>query len=256
VSPPPRGVAPGLGELYAAFDSPPHSIVAFLQHLVEACELPQPLRVLDVGCGPGRLLGPLDRLRWEVTGIEPNPEFAAAAREVARTSRRLSVREGGFLDVDDREAFDLVCAINSSFAHLLTAGERRDAVLRMHEALRTGGLLFLDVPNFPWVLKHFRAPEPDPSVVQGREVTLHRRHEIDYHDALFTTSDEYVFADGADANVRLVHRYAMVTYPELEFHLREAGFVDLLTFNDFDSRAPERIRGGRILVAARRPAED
>ena len=244
---------PGLSELYAAFDSPPHSIVAFLQYLAGAYELPQPLRVLDAGCGPGRLLSPLERLRWEVTGLEPNAEFAAAAREVARPSRRLSVRAGGFLDVDDRAAFDLICAINSSFAHLLTPAERSVAVLKMRDALRPGGVLFLDLPNFPWILMNFRAPEPDTAVVQGREVTLHRRHEIDYHDALFTTSDEYVFADGTDANVRFVHRYAMVTFPEIEFHLREAGFVELRTFNGVDSRAPERIRGGRILVAARKP---
>lgn len=246
---------PVLSELYAAFDSPPHSIVAFLQYLADAYELRQPLRVLDAGCGPGRLLSPLERLRWEVTGLEPNPEFAAAAREVARTSRRLSVREGGFLDVDDREAFDLICAINSSFAHLLTPAERQGAVLKMHDALRPGGVLLLDVPNFPWILRNFRAPEPDPSVVHGREVTLHRRHEIDYHDALFTTTDEYVFGDEADAHVRLVHRYAMVTCPELEYQLREAGFVELRTFTGFDARAPERIRGARILVAARKPVE-
>jgi SAM-dependent methyltransferase len=246
---------PGLSELYAAFDSPPHSIVAFLQYLAGAYELAPPLRVLDAGCGPGRLLGPLERLRWDVTGLEPNPEFAAAARDVARTSRRLSVREGGFLDVDDREAFDLICAINSSFAHLLTPAERSEAVRRMRDALRPGGVLFLDLPNFPWILKHFRAPEADPSVVQGRQVALHRRHEIDYHDALFTTRDEYVFAEGAEANVRLVHRYAMVTLPEIEFHLREAGFVDVRTFEGFDSRAPERITGARILVAARTPAD-
>ena len=247
--------SPGLAELYAAFDSPPHSIVAFLQYLAEAYELPQPLRVLDAGCGPGRLLGPLERLRWEITGLEPNPEFASAAREVARTSRRLSVRDGGFLDLDDREAFDLVCAINSSFAHLLTPGERAAAVLKMRDALRPGGVLFLDVPNYPWILKNFRAPEPDPSLVQGREVTLYRRHEIDCHDALFTTSDEYVFADGADPSVRLVHRYAMLTWPELESQLVHAGFSDLHTFNGFASRRPERIEGGRMLVAARRPVE-
>ena len=158
--------------------------------------------------------------------------------------------------MEDREAFDLICAINSSFAHLLTPAERHSAVLKMRDALRPGGVLFLDLPNFPWILKNFRAPEPDPSVVHGREVTLHRHHEIDYHDALFTTSDEYVFEDGGDANVRLVHRYAMVTYPDLELDLREAGFAELRTFNGFDSRAPRRIRGARILVAARKPTAD
>lgn len=244
---------PTLSELYTASDSDPAPIVAFLQALAASYHLPQPLHVLDLGCGPGRLLGPLERLRWQITGMEPNTDFFAAARVSVQASRRVSVRHGGFLDLDDSDAFDLAIAVNSAFAHLLLPVERAEALQRIHDALRPGGVVFLDLPNFIWILKNYREPEPYTFTALGQQVTLHRRHEIDFHAATMTTTDEYVFAGNAEPDVQLVHAYGMATLPELRHHLHEAGFADLRTFNGYDSRGDERLTGPRIVLAARKP---
>jgi SAM-dependent methyltransferase len=242
-----------LSDLYAAFDSPPTQIVAFLQGLVERYRLARPPRVLDVGCGPGRLLRPLAQLHWEVTAMEPNADFFASARAAAKESRRIQVEPGGFQDIDSVEAFDLVLGVNSSFAHLSRAGERSDALHRVHRALRPGGIVFLDLPNFLWILKHDRPRPPFSSTVQGREVTLHREHEIDYHEATLTTTDRYVYTDGASPPVELVHAYGMTTLAELSFFLSDAGFAGIHTYNGYESVEPERLTGARMLVVAQRP---
>lgn len=247
-------MTPTLAELYTASDSDPAPVVAFLQALAASYDLPQPLHALDLGCGPGRLLGPLERLRWQVTGMEPNPDFFAAARASVQASRRVSVRHGGFLDLDDSDAFHLAIAVNSSFAHLLFPSERADALQRIHDALRPGGVVFLDLPNFVWILKHYRQPEPYAFIALGQQVTLHRRHEIDVHAATMTTVDEYVFAGSREPEVRLIHAYGMATLPEFQHHLREAGFEDVRTFNGYDSRRDERLTGPRILLTAQKPS--
>lgn len=243
---------PRLSELYVASDSDPAHIVEFVRWLAESYALPQPLHVLDAGCGPGRLLGPLERLRWRVTGMEPNPDFFAAARAFAQSSRRVEVVQGGFLDIGQGEEFDLVVAINSSFAHLLLPAERAEALRRIHDALRPGGVVCIDLPNFMWILKNYRQPEPYTFTAQGESVTLVRRHEIDFHDAAFITTDEYVYVDGRVGD-RLVHSYGMTTLPELRHHLDEAGFVEVRTFNGYASRADERLSGPRMILSARRP---
>lgn len=246
-------MTPTLAELYNASDSDPSQVVAFLRALVAGYDVAQPPHVLDLGCGPGRLLAPLERLRWQVTGMEPHPGFVAAAREVARGSRRVSVRECGFLDLDDEAAFDVVIAVNSAFAHLLSPADRADALQRIHTALRPGGVVFLDLPNFLWLLKHYRAPEPYAFTALGREVTLHRHHEIDFHAAVFTTTDEYVFAGETAPAETMVHAYGMSTPAELRHHLDTLGFGDVRTFNGYDSRGSETLDGPRILMAARKP---
>lgn len=244
---------PSLGELYLASDADPAPVVEFLRELAAGYELPQPLHVLDVGCGPGRLLAPLERLRWQVTAMEPNPDFLASARAAAGSSRRVTVLRGGFQDVDQHDEFDLVTGINSSFAHLLLPAERADALRRIHHALRPGGVVFLDLPNFLWILKNFRAPEPYTFQAQGESVTLHRRHEIDFHAATIITTDDYVFARSGKSETQLVHAYGMTTFPELRYHLEELGFDDIRTFDGYASRAGERLTGPRMLLAARKP---
>jgi SAM-dependent methyltransferase len=246
---------PDLAELYTASDSDPAQIVEFLRELASAYGLPQPLHVLDAGCGPGRLLAPLDRLRWQVTGMEPHPDFVASARAVAESSRRVSVLQGGFLDIGQTDEFDLVVAVNSSFAHLLTPAERAEALRRIRHALRPGGVVFLDLPNFLWILKNHRPPQPYTFQAHGEAVTLHRGQEIDFHAATFTTTDEYVFAHSGQSEARLVHRYGMATLPELQYHLAELGFEDARTFASYAARSPGRLDGPRILVAARRPLD-
>ena len=47
-------------------------------------------RVLDVGCGPGGLLGrALDRV-WDVAGVDPSPAMVACAARVAASASGIS----------------------------------------------------------------------------------------------------------------------------------------------------------------------
>ncbi len=244
---------PQLSELYTAFDSAPTHIVAFLQRLTEEYDVMRPPRVLDVGCGPGRLLQPLERLSWDVTGTDPNPAFLAHAEAIAKESRRLHTRPGGFQDIEDEHAFDLVLGVNSSFAHLIRPQDRADALRRVYRALRPRGVVFLDLPNFLWILHHYQPPQPFSSTVNGRAVTLYREHDVDYHAATFTTTDQYRFADGTPS-VELVHVYGISTPVELVDLLSAAGFTRICTYNSYDLQAPERLSGARMLLTAQRPA--
>ena len=67
-------------QLYALYDSDPEPIVEFFDYLRDLYELPRPGTLLDMGCGPGRLLGPLSQTGWIVTGYEPDPDYAPSAR--------------------------------------------------------------------------------------------------------------------------------------------------------------------------------
>lgn len=238
---------PDPAALYDAFDRYPSHIVDFLRWLAETHGLGDHPAVLDVGCGTGRMIGPLAGLGWRVTGREPDAAFRARAEAVAR-EHGATVRPGGFEDVDGEGEFDLVMGINSAFAHVLTPADRLDAFRRAFRALRPGGVLFLDLPNYLWILKNYRAPEPFRSTLDGREVTLTHTHEIDFHTATFTTVQEYALDEAEPVHMR--HVYAMTTFPELAGALSTAGFGEVRTYESYASRAPERLSGARMLIAA------
>ncbi len=230
------------------------TIASFLEWLAHHRGLGSPVRVLDVGCGPGRMFPAFKALGWAVTSVEPHGDFHEAALQAARTAGCEPPECLGFAEITALSSFDLVTAINDSFSHLLTGAERATALDRALLALRPAGAIFLEVPNFLWILENYRRPPELTAPVPGGEVRLKRTHEIDFHAATFATVEDYrLIRDGIEQQIQMRHAYAMTTFAELEHQLRVAGFVHMETYNSYASRSPERLTGSRILLSALRP---
>lgn len=100
-------------------------------------------RVLDAGCGSGRLGGYLARAGHQVTGVDLDPHLIEVAR-ADHPEARWEVGDLAALDLRTqdgrRERFDLqVCAGN--VLTFLAAGERRPALARLAEHLADDGRL-------------------------------------------------------------------------------------------------------------------
>ena len=242
-------------ESYAAFGSEgAPRVAAFLEWLASSHGFGSSVDVLDVGCGTGRMFPAFRDLGWEVTAMEPDIDFCEAAAEAASAAGYKPPLRGGFLEIEAREAFDLVTAINDPFSHMLTGHEKAEALSRIFGALRPRGVVVLDIPNFLWILKNYSARDPMRASVPGGEVHLRREHVIDYHAAVFETIEHYnLIRDGEDHPSTMTHPYAMTTWPELEYHMERVGFSQLETYGSWDAREPERIDGFRLMVSAVRP---
>ncbi len=94
-------------------------------------------RVLDVGCGSGKLLAPMARAGFEVAGVDISrgPLLALASHTLVQgDARNLPFKDDVF---NGAVCYDVL-------QHLL-AGERNAAVREMRRVLSPGGLLFLQV---------------------------------------------------------------------------------------------------------------
>lgn len=104
---------------------------------------PRGARILDAGCGTGRLGGYLARAGHDVVGVDLDPELIEVARE-DHPQVRWEVGNLAALDLraaaGTRSLFDLqVCAGN--VLTFLAGGERRPALARLAEHLAPDGRL-------------------------------------------------------------------------------------------------------------------
>lgn len=242
-------------ELYTLYDLAPQHIIMFLQWLIASYGNSKPKHILDVGCGPGRLLQPLTEISKQVTGIDPDPNYAAYAKQLTQKHKHIFVKQGGFADIDAANQYDLIAAVNAPFAYLLDDVARLDALNRMYRALSVGGVLLLEVPNFLYMLKGYR-PAKDSIIhnENGREIRRVIRHDVSFHDAIWTHIDQF-YVDGLLQSTQ-THTMSVVTVPHLIGLIAQNGFQEIRTYNSYANRSSQPIKGEKILISAQKSQAD
>lgn len=121
--------------------------------------------VLEIGCGSGRLLVPLARAGYRVTGVDSSPEMLARAElrlaaepPEVRDRARLIPADVRSLSLGPDERFGLIVFGYNTFMHLDEAGAGA-TLKRLRPLLRDDGRLFIDVAN-P-ILLSMAADDPD-----------------------------------------------------------------------------------------------
>jgi SAM-dependent methyltransferase len=94
-----------------------------------------PARVLDVGCGEGRLAAALQARGYTVVGIDPDPDAVAGA-----VGRGVEAVETELASFDDLAGFDAV-VFSSSLHHM---PDQRTAVDRVSSLITAAGVVVVD----------------------------------------------------------------------------------------------------------------
>lgn len=150
-------------------------------------------RVLDIGCGPGRVALELQERGHDVVGIDVSPR----AVEVARRRGVRDARVLAFEDVDDRlGAFDTVVAYGNNFGLFGSAAKSR-RMLRRLAGLTSDGARILAASR-----DRTQTDDPDHLAYQRRNAergrlpgqlrirVRHRRAKTPWFDYLIATPDE------------------------------------------------------------------
>lgn len=216
----------------------------------------QPGRVLELGCGNGRILLPLAARGIDVSGADASGpmlrELArkAAARGVAPSIVRADVRRLPF-----RRAFATVLAPYSLVTYMSTAADAAALVEAACAALLPGGRLVLDafvprpVAPRPGFSEDYRRPFGAFTLVRAKRVTaldaatnrIERRYEL------------------LTADARCVERFEVAevirpcTPQMLRDAIRAAGLTPLTEAFDYGTR-PDGLDAQFFTLAARMPA--
>lgn len=143
--------------------------------------------LLELACGTGRVLIPLARDGYQITGIDISPAMLAVAREKARAAgvdERVNLVEADMRTFSLDQRYALAFVAQNSFLHLVTLEDKMAALSNVARHLRKGGLLILDLftpdpslfSSFDGSLVHdYTMPDP----VSGHQVVKFTSARVD-----------------------------------------------------------------------------
>lgn len=189
--------------------------------IADLLDLPRGAAVLDVGCGFGRIAGPLAEHGYEVTGIDVSPVQLRLAEERNPGPR--------YLQRDMREPpsgpYGAVLNVFSSFGYF---DHRQDDLAALHawfQVLRPGGVLLMELMHRDRVAFAFQAEAP-MNQGQVRETGI-----TDWVAGTRTATVTY-------GDVSKTFHVRLYTATELVRELEAVGFAHTEVWGDLDATTP------------------
>ena len=218
-------------------------------------------RVLELGCGSGRLLAPLAAAGNRVVGVDSSAAMLERAHvrlhsAIARGQVRLV--QGDMQDLADLApgSFDLVLIPLNGLLHLNEPDGQRRVLEQAARVLRPGGLLAADVLHaVPDALAAFDGRVMHEGSWESEDGTVAKfsARSVDWTNQLIATEVWYdeTNAGGALSRHRTEFTMRWVTPAELTLMLEVTGFADWDLGGSYDG-SPLTDMSDRVLVAARK----
>ena len=220
--------------------------------------------VLELGCGTGRLLGPIASAGVDITGLDNSDSMINIARrrlESRDSADRITLVQGDMRDLSPfyDTAFRLVFVAINSFLHLESRADQIVALAEIRKLLDRDGLLIIDVFNpTPETLHRMDdryAFDAEWQLDSGDTVQRFSHRQIDPVEQLVTTrlfydvtgTDGQLTRRATSYRMRYVHRF------ELELLLLHAGFEIEGTYGSY-SLDPLDTDSDHLIVVAHRTA--
>ena len=205
--------------------------------------------ILELGCGTGRVLGPLAAAGNRVTGIDRSTPMLDQARSVLQVqpqssadSQRVTLVEGSMTAAEGAPGgpFGLVIFSLNGLMHLSGVVEQRAALKSARRALDPRGMLVVDLLNpTPELLATFDSRVRHEGSWQKSDGTTVDRFAVRTHDSAQQTIDTQLWYDLVDPaghlqRVRSGFPLRYLAASELALLLELTGFVEWKIYGSYE----------------------
>jgi 2-polyprenyl-3-methyl-5-hydroxy-6-metoxy-1,4-benzoquinol methylase len=205
--------------------------------------------ILDVGCGLGLHSIELCRRGFLVVGLDLSLAMITRAAEAAqRQAMKINFVHADIREMEFEGAFDAVICMGTTFG-FFEDDANRDVLARLHQALKPGGRILLDVVNRDYAV----SLQPNLVWFEGDECVVMEESDFNYFNSRLSVKRTMMREDGrqsqADYAIRLysLHELGQMMQ-QMGFRVIEVSGQEAIRGAFFGSQSP-RI----MLLAERRP---
>jgi SAM-dependent methyltransferase len=223
------------------------------------CLLPQaPAKLLEIGCGTGRLTLELAHCGFSITAIDRSAPMLAQLRNKLRPEHDINVRLMDARRIGLSGPFDAIFFGYSGFQYLLTSSDSALFFIQAKRILAPSGSLILDI------FLHRKSSETsgfvldyERSLKDGRVVRRWKRVSVD-HGINYVERKYIVTGAGEQQEYRTESRQRLYTPKTLVAELKKHGFeLDTGIFDyqlhTCSANGPQRFFTARFIPAANLP---
>ena len=221
--------------------------------------------VLDLATGTGRVCLPIARAGVSIVGVDSSAEMLAVARAKLEKEPDLPLNliqaDMRDFDLPDKGAFGLAIIPGRSFLHLTTVQDQIACLSRIHEHLREGGVLALNlfVPDLEMMAarqgelgKAVSYDHSFSSPKSGNEIEVWEYRQYRLHEQLVDQRYVYHEWDEDGTLLRTTRRGFTLCYVwprEFEHLLARCGFEVQALYGWFDRRPFDEGSAEQVWVA-------
>jgi SAM-dependent methyltransferase len=199
--------------------------------------------IVELMCGTGRVLLPLARAGFQITGVDVSPLLLAQARrklEAAGLLDQVALQLADLRQWHSESIYRLAIIALNSFMHFSDPADHLAALASIHRALRSDGLLVIDLfnPDLREIVQQNGQIFLDKTFVTS-DGTQVQKSVVQVADPATQISQVTFLYDELDAEGRLRRTTLPFTMRwfyryELEHLLARAGFVIEMIYGSYD----------------------
>jgi SAM-dependent methyltransferase len=194
-------------------------------------------KILEIGCGSGRVLRALLKEGRRVTGIDISDDMLRVAETKLReyfVRGKLVLKNHDFRHAPLQEEYDRILVTFFTFNYLLTASEQQQFLLHVHQSLAANGVLIMDL-FYPQPLAFPATSNQWQETIlpaEGRQIVLRQKRRMvgNIEERI------QIYVDGTQRD-EIVTRRCYVSKTQIEALLTQAGFQCFQVTNGYAASA-------------------
>ncbi len=214
---------------------------AFIEKIILAFEFKKDWKYCDMACGKGRHSIFLNSKGFEVTGLDLSPNNICHAEQFE--NERLSFFEHDIREVYEKESFDVMLNLFTSFGYFENNEENQKAIQAMAESIKSGGLLLIDYMNSRKAIEEFSTHYV--KAVEGIDFYINKKIEKGY------VFKNISFSDGG-VNYKYEERVKLLYLDDFESFFKNSKLKIEAVYGDYNLNSYDEHKSDRMVMACRK----